>query len=111
MSLSIQDRINRPQYGKNHHLETIELGVIGMALALQYMFDLLKSDGNVYFRYSLAKTPHIVINLNNTIYSVAWFHSTKTYTIFYPWKSHDQEKVKFLSPREVLVYFKHKVLA
>ncbi len=65
---------------------------------------LLKST----LRTSMRGVPHLLVTLNETIYSVCYFGKSRQFKIFYPYPSNNQQRAYCPTSNDVLRFFKSK---
>lgn len=75
----------------------------GVIKKLEYLEDNIPG---AYLRLSLRNVPHLIVSVNGTSYSIAYFRSNGVYRIFYPYPCEAQTRVDKKTPEEVLKYFR-----
>ncbi len=60
-------------------------------------------------RTSKRGVPHVLVNVEDTTYSIVWFKKTNIFRIFWPYPSDEQHKQDFDTPGKVIAFIVNQV--
>lgn len=58
------------------------------------------------FRWSHGRVPHLLVEVNNIVYSICYFGRNAIWRVFYPYQQGEPAKLDFNSIDGVVIFFK-----